>query len=139
MHTGADPFGSDPKLEPLARHQSALRGLAYTGDLVYLIQFRSPIRTSLGARSLKPSLHYERKLPMVQLFSGTAGSRRQCVSNVPLQPATIAGSVFPMYRNCRRHICRRWPPAITAHWKPGFTGLKCLTTCQLYCLWIAFQ
>ena len=40
VHTGADPFGSGPKLERI--------GLACTRDLLYPIQFGSAIRTSLG-------------------------------------------------------------------------------------------
>ena len=40
VHTGADPFGSGPKLERI--------GLVCTRDLLYLIQFGSAIRTSLG-------------------------------------------------------------------------------------------
>ena len=39
MHTGADQFGFVPKLER--------KGLAYTLDLIYLIQFGSAIRTRL--------------------------------------------------------------------------------------------
>ena len=40
VHPGADPFGSGPTLERI--------GLACTRDLLYLIQFGSAIRTSLG-------------------------------------------------------------------------------------------
>ena len=39
VDTGADPFGFVPKLERI--------GLAYTRDLIYLIQFVSAIRTRL--------------------------------------------------------------------------------------------
>ena len=39
MHTGADPCGFVPKLERI--------GLAYTRDLIYLIQFGSAISTRL--------------------------------------------------------------------------------------------
>ena len=39
VHTGADPFGFVPKQERI--------GLAYTPDLIYLIQFGSAIRTRL--------------------------------------------------------------------------------------------
>ena len=40
VHTGADQFGSGPKLERIA--------LACTRDLLYPIHFGSAIRTSLG-------------------------------------------------------------------------------------------
>ena len=45
---GADPFGSVPKLEWIGRN--------YTRDLIYLIQFRSAIRTRLDRINSRTSL-----------------------------------------------------------------------------------
>ena len=56
VHTGADPFGSGPKLERI--------GLACTRDLLYPIQFGSAIRTSLGRIEYRTGLGLIHSGPM---------------------------------------------------------------------------
>ena len=87
MHTGADPFGSDPRLEWI--------GLACTRDLPNPIQFGSTLRTSIGLnenRSITALLPCARSLKINDEASTCYNENGRCQTFKRALPQTISGT-----------------------------------------------